>query len=239
MNKIKLFIFDMDGLMFDTGRLAYRAYFEAAKLFDFEMNHQVYYYLTGRNEQDIRQKMGELYGEHVPYQEWRDKINEIKNQILDKEKRVYKKKGLNEILQFAKEQDILVALASSTGRKKIDQYLSMENLTNTFDEIISGESFLHSKPDPSIFLTTSHKLSIEPRNTMVFEDSIVGIKAANSANMYSILIEDDITDLPVRMGKYPLKSNIDTLNKDCSISADWHFESLLEARNFLCQSLQS
>lgn len=31
MKKIKLVIFDMDGLMFETGRLAYRAYLSAAE----------------------------------------------------------------------------------------------------------------------------------------------------------------------------------------------------------------
>ncbi len=52
MKKIKLVIFDdMDGLMFETGRLAYRALFKTAEEYDFEVCQEVYYYLTGRTEQ--------------------------------------------------------------------------------------------------------------------------------------------------------------------------------------------
>ncbi|MDG3374740.1 hypothetical protein P5D95_25045, partial [Vibrio parahaemolyticus] len=75
MNKIELFIFDMDGLMFDTGRLSYRGYFNSAEKHDYELNHNVYYYLTGKTDPDIRLGMKELYGEEVPYNEWRDSMN--------------------------------------------------------------------------------------------------------------------------------------------------------------------
>ena len=59
MNTIQLVIFDMDGLMFETGRLAYRAYLKSAEEHDFELIHDVYYYLTGkrdssRNERVVR-----------------------------------------------------------------------------------------------------------------------------------------------------------------------------------------
>lgn len=39
MNTIQLVIFDMDGLMFETGRLAYRAYLKSAEEHDFELIH--------------------------------------------------------------------------------------------------------------------------------------------------------------------------------------------------------
>ena len=41
MEKIKLVIFDMDGLMFETGRLAYRAYLSAGEEYDFEVCQDV------------------------------------------------------------------------------------------------------------------------------------------------------------------------------------------------------
>ncbi|MGC3797790.1 HAD family phosphatase, partial [Enterococcus faecium] len=37
MNNNKLFIFDMDGLILETGRLAYRAYVKSAQNYDYEM----------------------------------------------------------------------------------------------------------------------------------------------------------------------------------------------------------
>lgn len=89
MNTIQLVIFDMDGLMFETGRLAYRAYLKSAEEHDFELIHDVYYYLTGKREAEIRQGMKELYGD-VPVDQWRDSMNRYKEAILAEEKRVYK-----------------------------------------------------------------------------------------------------------------------------------------------------
>ena len=103
MNKIKLFIFDMDGLLLETGRLAYRAYVKSAQKYDYEMRKEVYYLLTGQTEMAIREQMGILYGEDVPYIKWREAINQYKEKIVKEDKRVYTKKGAEEILSFAKE----------------------------------------------------------------------------------------------------------------------------------------
>ncbi|MCU7700150.1 hypothetical protein ODV97_08310 [Enterococcus gallinarum] len=85
MNTIQLVIFDMDGLMFETGRLAYCAYLKSAEEHDFELIHDVYYYLTGKREAEIRQGMKELYGD-VPVDQWRDSMNRYKEAILAEEK---------------------------------------------------------------------------------------------------------------------------------------------------------
>ena len=66
MEKIKLVIFDMDGLMFETGRLAYRAYLSAAEEYDFEVCQDVYYYLTGKTEADIRRGEAIIASRELP-----------------------------------------------------------------------------------------------------------------------------------------------------------------------------
>lgn len=101
----KLFIFDMDGLLLETGRLAYRAYVKSAQKYDYEMRKEVYYLLTGQTEMAIREQMGILYGEDVPYIKWREAINQYKEKIVKEDKRVYTKKGAEEILSFAKKEE--------------------------------------------------------------------------------------------------------------------------------------
>ena len=58
----KLLIFDMDGLMFESGKLAFRGYLESARKYDYQMTHDVYYYLTGRTCEEIYDEMENLYG---------------------------------------------------------------------------------------------------------------------------------------------------------------------------------
>ncbi|WP_313466768.1 HAD family phosphatase [Carnobacterium sp.] len=231
MDKIKLFIFDMDGLMFDTGRLAYRAYLKSAEKHDYEVTHNVYYYLTGRTEKDIRQGMEELYGANVPYNEWRNSMNEFKNEILKREKHVYKKKGLVELLQFAKDQGIQVALASSTHREKVQYYLEIEEIPEYFDIIVAGDEVDKGKPEPEIFLTACKKAGIAPNHAVVFEDSAAGIEAARRAGIISFLVEDDITYLPTKKGYYTLQKDLSYLGEKKS-TADYQFPDLLQIRNF-------
>jgi beta-phosphoglucomutase-like phosphatase (HAD superfamily) len=46
------------------------------------------------------------------------------------------------------------------------------------------------KPDPALFLHTAEKLNAKPEECIVFEDSLVGFKAAQSAGMKCIAIKN-------------------------------------------------
>ncbi|MGX7352752.1 HAD family hydrolase [Enterococcus canis] len=234
MDKIELFIFDMDGLLFDTGRLAYRAYYRSAEKHDFEITHNVYYYLTGRTEADIREEMAVLYGTDVDSSEWRRSMNEFKEEILAKEQRVFKKKGVREIFQFAQEQGVKIAVASSNSRDKVKAYLEMEGIQEDVDLMVTGDQVSKGKPDPEIFLTACKEAGIAPDHAVVFEDSAAGIEAASRAGIRSFLIEDDITDLPTRKGQYPLQKDLSHL-RDRPAPADYQFHDLLQARNYLAK----
>lgn len=207
MEKPELVIFDMDGLMFDTGQLTYRAYLEGAKYFDFTVNHSVYYYLTGRRDPEIREAMKELYGKDAPVSEWRDKIILNREKILSDEKRVYKKKGLLELLEFLKKNHYKIALASSTSREKIEYYFKIEDMPDVFDIIVAGDEVHTGKPNPEIFLKACEKANVVPERALVLEDSIVGVRAALQGNITPLLIPDDISNLPTHKGKHPLLKN--------------------------------
>ena len=60
------------------------------------------------------------------------------------------------------------------------------SLLDYFDAGLSGRDFAHGKPDPEIFLTAAHELSVEPRHAMVLEDSPAGVEAAKRGRMAAI-----------------------------------------------------
>ena len=59
-----------------------------------------------------------------------------------------------------------------------------------FDVIIDGNKVTKGKPDPEGFLKAAEQLDCQPEDCVVFEDSIAGIKAANTGKMTSIGIGD-------------------------------------------------
>ncbi|MCR8969069.1 HAD family phosphatase [Facklamia sp. 7083-14-GEN3] len=234
LKNLKLMILDMDGLMFETGQLSYRGYLAAAKEHDFEVTPNVYYYLTGRNDDDIRKEMKELYGKELPTNDWRDTVNKSKKEILASQKRVYKKKGLEELLNYAQASDIHVTIASSSHRKTIEYYLEIEHLSHLINTIVSGDEVTRSKPDSEIFLKACEKSGFNPNQAIVFEDSSVGIEAAKKAGIKTVLIEDDITFLPNYDGKYKLKKDL-TFIREQMPRVDYKFKNLLEVKLLLSQ----
>ncbi|MGM0238742.1 HAD family hydrolase [Enterococcus sp. AZ103] len=232
MEKVELLIFDMDGLMFETGRLAYRSYLKSAEKYDYEMNHNVYYYLTGRVEEAILNEMGNLYGEEVPYPEWREEMKASKSRIFAAEKRVFKKKGLENLLKYAKDSQRMVAVASSNFLHNIEEYLEIEGVIQYIDFIISGDEVTNGKPDPEIFLKACKKANALPENAVVLEDSRVGIKAAKAAKIRAFLVEDDITDLPINMGKYKLLMDL-SQSLAYEVKPDVSFKDLDEVVDYL------
>ena len=60
------------------------------------------------------------------------------------------------------------------------------SLLDYFDADLSGRDFAHGKPDPEIFLTAAHELSVEPPHAMVLEDAPAGVEAAKRGRMAAI-----------------------------------------------------
>ena len=62
------------------------------------------------------------------------------------------------------------------------------NLTEIFDCIWAGEDVSHGKPDPEIYLRVMEKMGVFAGQTLIFEDSEVGIEAAEASGAHFIKI---------------------------------------------------
>jgi HAD superfamily hydrolase (TIGR01509 family) len=82
----------------------------------------------------------------------------------------------------------LAAIASTAHNVNLMNVLHYFQLENDFDYILSGDDVQHPKPNPEIYLTIMSKLNIPASQTLVFEDSQIGIEAAKSAGANCIKI---------------------------------------------------
>lgn len=187
----------MDGLILDTERLNYQAYIRAAKKFGFQLTSNFYMSQCGKNEQAVIQGLCDGYGDEHDVLTWRAYIREQKDVIrAERQGKVGKKKGLLELLNYLQERGIPYALASSSDLDLIHRCLEGEYLLHAFTRIVDGQHVERSKPDPEIFLKACALCEAEPAHTLVLEDSLAGITAANAGGFTSGYIFDDLTDLP-------------------------------------------
>jgi beta-phosphoglucomutase len=69
--------------------------------------------------------------------------------------------------------------------------LEKTGILSYFDVIVDGNDVTNAKPDPEVFLKAAQLLNIDPKNSIVFEDSVAGIQAANIAEMVSVGIGEE------------------------------------------------
>ena len=93
--------------------------------------------------------------------------------------------GAEKILSSLKAKGKKLAIASSAPWINMEWYIPEYGLERFFERenIIAGRTDIPSKPDPAIFLLAMKQIGTNPDNTIVFEDSASGVKAALSSGV--------------------------------------------------------
>jgi HAD superfamily hydrolase (TIGR01509 family) len=70
----------------------------------------------------------------------------------------------------------------STGHiDNIRNVMNHLNINNGIDGIITGDDVTNPKPAPDCFLMAMKSVGASPRETIIFEDSTVGLQAAEAS----------------------------------------------------------
>ncbi|MDR3589070.1 MAG: HAD family phosphatase [Negativicutes bacterium] len=189
MNDLELIIFDMDGLMFDTERIAFACWKEAAYKNGYEIDEKIFAEVIGVNL--AREK--EIYLTHFGLQFPFEKIESERFNLAEKflaANGVPIKRGLYELLDYLDTLDIKKAVATSTSKDRAVSLLKKAGIDRRFDYVLCGDEVEKSKPHPDIFLKVAAKLGCAPKRCLVLEDSEAGVIAAYRAGMPSIMIPD-------------------------------------------------
>lgn len=104
------------------------------------------------------------------------------------------------ISEFKIERKLLVALVTNTRKSTTLEMLDRLGFKpEMFDLIIGGDEIKKKKPNPEIYKTALHKLKLQPKEVLAFEDSIAGATAAVDAKLDTIVVWDETywqTDYP-------------------------------------------
>lgn len=186
---LKLIIFDMDGLMFATEQINYRAFTEVVTEEGYQPTFEQYTGFLGMHAKDIQKKYYSYYGEDVDAEGIYSKVGERSRQII-REEGVPEKKGLRELLEVVREKGLHTAVASGSDKEIIKEYLERTGLTPYFDIVLSAKEVKRGKPYPDIFLEICQRFQVEAEETLVLEDSANGVQAALAGNIPVINIPD-------------------------------------------------
>jgi beta-phosphoglucomutase len=176
-------IFDMDGVIIDSHPIHKKAWRKFLKLLAREVSEEdLNFVMDGRKREEIlRHFLGELSDEEVRL------LGQQKEQLFRQEAGDIKvTEGLYDLLQQLSEAEIKLGVASSGGESRVNYVLDLFHLRHYFGTIVTGNQVTAGKPDPTIFRETCDRLRVRPAETLVFEDSVSGVRAAKAAGMRCI-----------------------------------------------------
>ena len=188
----KAFIFDLDGVIVDTAKYHYLAWKKIASELGIEFTHEHNELLKGVSRVrslDIILGLGEVDASQAQKDQWLIQKNEDYLSYLVDMDQSEILPGVMTVLEFLKANHQPIALGSAS--KNARPILEKTGILSYFDAIVDGNDVSNAKPDPEVFLQAAQKLGISNENSIVFEDSVAGIQAANIASMTSIGIGEE------------------------------------------------
>ncbi len=189
MRDMKGAVFDMDGLLLDTERVAVLAFDYAGEKAGIGRAGYMTERLLGLTVEASRPVWQAEFGAGCdPYV-----IDSFAREFRTEYYKTHKipvKPGAREILSYLRGEGMGLAVASSTGRSTVVRQLGEAGALEFFDALVCGDDVTHSKPDPEIYARACRELGLLPAECYALEDARSGIRSALAAGCRVIAVPD-------------------------------------------------
>lgn len=181
--QIKLIITDFDGTLVNTFQANYHAYCEAFRQVGMTLSEEQYRKCYGLRFDGFMDVMS------INDVEKRKRIRAIKGECYPNYfELLHVNEPLLEFIRMFRAGGGLTAVASTARGKNLANALEHIGATGDFDLILAGEDVKEGKPSPEIYNTVMARLGVTADETLIFEDSTVGLQAASLAGAHFIKI---------------------------------------------------
>ena len=179
-------IWDLDGVLADTGAAHYQAWVAVLSEWGIPFDRSTFDRLFGMNN---RGTLTKLLG-RAPTKEELGEIADHKEALFRQlaGRLVHPIPGAIRLLEELAGDGWSQAVASSAPQENIDLVVDTFNIRHYFAAILSGAGLPRGKPDPTLFLLAARDLGLPPERCVVVEDAPVGVEAARGAGMSCIAV---------------------------------------------------
>lgn len=185
---IEAVVFDMDGVIFDSEKIYLKCLTAVGKKYKIPDFEDLCYQTIGTTDLYMKEVFLNHYGEEFPFDKYMDEMFVLFEK--EAEGGLPLKEGVKEILAFLKQNNIKIALATSTIEEKALPEIRLAGIEEYFDAFICGNMIENGKPAPDIYLKACEVLQVNPENAYAIEDSFNGIRSASRAGMHAIMVPD-------------------------------------------------
>ena len=97
------------------------------------------------------------------------------------------------VVKALKSNGVVLGIASTKFRYRIETILGRERLLDLFDVIVGGEDVLNHKPDPEALLTAVKRLACSPSGCLYVGDSVTDAETAARAEVPFVAVLSGVT----------------------------------------------
>ena len=204
-------VFDMDGLLLDSERIAMRLFIETGAAFGLTLDEAMYLKVLGTNDAEtariVEAELGDKLDPAAFLDYWLDQYRETTRNVP-----VPVKQGVKKLLAALSDNAIPAAVATSTATALAERKLENSGLLSSFATVIGGDQVQNSKPHPEIYLRAVSALAVNQSQALALEDSPNGVRAALSAGLVTVQIPDLFApDECVRALGHAVVTNLDII----------------------------
>lgn len=185
MTALRAVLWDMDGVLVDTGEFHFQAWMATLSKYDIPFSRQRFRTTFGmHNEGILRLLLGDSYT-HRLYLEISDRKEVNFREAIRGQVKLLP--GVLPLLDSIGRTNIPQAICSSAPQANIDVIVAELELGAYFQALLSAVG-MPSKPDPAVFLKAAQELDAPPEGCIVIEDAISGVEAARRAGMKCVAV---------------------------------------------------
>ena len=187
-DKIKLVIFDLDGVLVEAKNIHYDALNEAlGKEYSISWNEHLSTYDGLKTNQKL-DMLSERKG--LPTELHKDIWNHKQKLTLQKLKQLEPSEVLIELMDSLVDRGYKIAVCSNSIRKTVLTVLSKLGIMEYMDLVISNEDVKNSKPHPEMYWKGISMMSCLPEETLIVEDSPYGLLAAARSKSHILRVKN-------------------------------------------------
>ena len=178
------YLFDCDGTIADSMPLHYLAWKKALEEWNCEFDEKIFYEWGGMPVVEILSTLNQRHALSMPVETVSRRKESLYFELLPQ------LKAVPEVLEHirATHGQIPFAVVSGSTRESVVASLASLQLLDRFETLVCAGDYKKSKPDPEAFLLAATRLGVAPERCLVFEDTEMGILAAEAAGMASVKV---------------------------------------------------
>jgi len=182
--KYKAILFDMDGVLIESEFLMRHSAIQALAEWGIQAKHEDFREFTGMGEDMFVGGVAQKYGHTYTYDMKERAYDYFGAQVKEL---AHVPNGVKEMLLALHEKGLVMAVCSAADLRKVRYNIQAIGVDESiFSALVTGSDVARKKPFPDIYLEGARRVGIDPKDCLVVEDAVSGIKAAHAAGMDAV-----------------------------------------------------